>query len=278
MAMQNNRKRKKFGRREKPEFEQKLLDLARVTRVVKGGRRFRFRATVVIGNRKGKVGVGVSKGTDVSQAIQKAFADAKKNMITVHLADNTISHEILMKLGSARVLLKPAPEGRGIIAGGSVRSVVDLLGVRDIVSKSFGTANKLNVARATIAALQAIALPKGFDPEKEIANQKAAPKKHEEKRRPVSGKDVRKEKKADNLTRIEGIGPKIAELFEKNGIDSFQALADAEPKMMALLLDENKLGGHSPETWPQQAELAVQGKWTALQKLQDELDGGKEVK
>ncbi|MCK4635501.1 MAG: 30S ribosomal protein S5 [Candidatus Moranbacteria bacterium] len=155
--MSKNFKKKKGNRRRpKPEFEQKLLDLARVTRVVKGGRRFRFRATVVIGNRKGKVGVGVSKGTDVSQAIQKAFADAKKNMITIQLHGNTILHDIRHKLGSARILLKPASEGRGIIAGGAVRSVVELAGIRDIVSKSLGTKNKLNVARATIEALNTI--------------------------------------------------------------------------------------------------------------------------
>lgn len=152
--MARNFKKKKGGRRRpKPEFEQKLLDLARVTRVVKGGRRFRFRATVVIGNRKGKVGVGVAKGTDVSQAIQKAFADAKKNAITIQLHGSTILHDIKHKLGSAKILLKPASEGRGIIAGGAVRSVVELAGIRDIVSKSMGTKNKLNVARATVEAL-----------------------------------------------------------------------------------------------------------------------------
>ncbi len=155
--MSNNFKKKKGGRRRpKPEFEQKLLDLARVTRVVKGGRRFRFRATVVIGNRKGKVGVGVSKGTDVSQAIQKAFADAKKNAITIQLHGSTILHDVNHKLGSAKILLRPATEGKGIIAGGSVRSVVELAGIRDIVSKSMGTKNKLNVARATVEALNSI--------------------------------------------------------------------------------------------------------------------------
>lgn len=156
----NKRSGKKNMRREKPEFEQKLLDLARVTRVVKGGRRFRFRATLVIGDRKGRVGVGVSKGSDVSDAIGKAYNDAKKSMITVELSDNTIPHDISMKLGSAKVLLKPASEGRGVIAGGAVRAVVDLAGIRDIVSKSLGTSNKLNVARATIEALKALKAPR----------------------------------------------------------------------------------------------------------------------
>jgi len=150
----------KFKRREKPEFEQKLLDLARVTRVVKGGRRFRFRATLVIGDRKGRVGVGVSKGSDVSDAIEKAFNDAKKNIITVKMVNNTISHDVNMKLGSAKILLKPAQEGRGIIAGGAVRAVVDLAGIHNIVSKSMGTSNKLNVARATIEALKSLKVKK----------------------------------------------------------------------------------------------------------------------
>ena len=150
----------KFKRREKPEFEQKLLDLASVTRVVKGGRRFRFRATLVIGDRKGRVGVGVSKGSDVSDAIEKAFNDAKKNIITVKMVNNTISHDVNMKLGSAKILLKPAQEGRGIIAGGAVRAVVDLAGIHNIVSKSMGTSNKLNVARATIEALKSLKVKK----------------------------------------------------------------------------------------------------------------------
>ncbi len=156
----DKRSGKKPVRREKPEFEQKLLDLARVTRVVKGGRRFRFRATLVIGNRKGQVGVGVAKGSDVSDAIQKAYNDAKKCMITVKLSANTIPHDVKMKKGSAKILLKPAAEGRGVIAGGAVRAVVDLAGIRDIVSKSLGTSNKLNVARATIEALRSLKEPR----------------------------------------------------------------------------------------------------------------------
>lgn len=147
-------------RREKPEFDQKLLNLARVTRVVKGGRRFRFRATLVIGNRKGKVGVGVAKGSDVSDAIQKAYNDAKKNMVEIKLDGGTITHDVRAKLGSAKVLLKPATEGQGVIAGGAVRAVVDLLGVRDIVSKSLGASNPLNVARVTVKALLMLKAPR----------------------------------------------------------------------------------------------------------------------
>jgi small subunit ribosomal protein S5 len=145
--------RKKFGKREKPEFDQKLLDLARVTRVVKGGRRFRFTAVLIIGNRNGKVGVGVAKGNDVSEAIRKAYNSATKNLFQTKRHNNTISCEVSSKEGSAVVMLKPAKPGRGIVAGGAVRAVVELAGIRDIVSKSMGSSNKLSVARATLKAL-----------------------------------------------------------------------------------------------------------------------------
>lgn len=147
-------KKKRFQKREKPEFEQKLLDLARVTRVVKGGRRFSFRASVVIGDRKGKVGFGVAKGSDVSIAIGKAFAAAKKNMILVKRTNTTIAFDINKKFGAAKIIMRPAKEGRGIVAGGAMRSVFELAGVKDIVAKSLGSSNKINVARATMAALE----------------------------------------------------------------------------------------------------------------------------
>lgn len=147
--------RKKFGkRREKSEFDQKLLDLARVARVVKGGRRFSFRATMVIGNRKGKVGVGVAKGPDASTAINKAITEAKKSLLEVNNMLITIPFAIREKFGAARVLLKPAYKGRGIVAGGAMRAVVELAGIKNLTAKSLGTANKLNVAQATINALK----------------------------------------------------------------------------------------------------------------------------
>lgn len=151
------RRGRRGSRREKPEYDQKLLDLARVTRVVKGGRRFRFRATLVIGNKKGKVGVGVGKGSDVSDSIQKAYNDAKKHMIEVPIRGNTIAYDVSAKYGSAKVLLKPAKEGRGLIAGGAIRAVVDLLGLKDVVSKSLGSSNALNLSRATMKALESFA-------------------------------------------------------------------------------------------------------------------------
>lgn len=147
--------RKKFGkRREKSEFDQKLLDLARVARVVKGGRRFSFRATMVIGNRKGKVGVGVAKGPDASTAINKAVTEAQKSLLEVHNMLVTIPFAIKEKFGAARILLKPAYKGRGIVAGGAMRAVIELAGIKNLTAKSLGASNKLNVAQATINALK----------------------------------------------------------------------------------------------------------------------------
>lgn len=139
----------------KEEFESKLLDLARVVRVAAGGRRFRFRATVVTGNKKGKVGVGVAKGLDVAQAIEKATRLSKKNLITIPIVGDTIPHEVYAKFGPAEVLLRPQRKGRGLVAGGTVRTICTLAGIKNISSKILGrTGNKLNNARATIEALK----------------------------------------------------------------------------------------------------------------------------
>ena len=141
--------------REKSEYDQKVLDMARVTRVVAGGRRFSFRATVGLGNKKGKIGVGVGKGLDVSQAVEKAVTDAKKNMIVVVLKDGTIPHEIEAKYAAARVFLKPAPKGKGLVAGGAMRIICSLAGIENITAKIISkSTNKLNNARATLEALK----------------------------------------------------------------------------------------------------------------------------
>ncbi|MCX6813865.1 MAG: 30S ribosomal protein S5 [Candidatus Azambacteria bacterium] len=143
------------AKREKSEFEQKVLDIRRVTRVVAGGKRFRFRATVVLGDHKGRVGVGVDKGADTSEAIEKASRVARKNLIFVPIKNNSVPHEVIGKFSSAVVLLKPAGDGRGIVAGGPVRAVVSLAGIINITSKILGTTtNKLNNARAAIEALK----------------------------------------------------------------------------------------------------------------------------
>lgn len=137
------------------EFESKVLDLARVTRVSAGGRRFRFRAVVVVGNKAGKVGLGVTKGADVAQAVEKATRLAKKNLIEVPIVQDTIPHEVLAKFGPAKVLLKPKGKGRGFTAGGTVRIICSLAGIKNISSKILGrSGNKLNNAMATLSALQ----------------------------------------------------------------------------------------------------------------------------
>lgn len=145
--------RRRMQSREPEEFEQRMIDLARVTRVMAGGKRMRFRACVVIGDRKGRVGWGVAKGADVSLAIQKAVAQAKKNIITVSIVDGTIPHQVTVKYHAARLMLKPAKEGNGLIAGGVVRTVLDLAGIQNIVSKMFGSPNKINNVGATFKAL-----------------------------------------------------------------------------------------------------------------------------
>lgn len=143
-------------REEKKErFESKLLDLTRVERMTTGGRRLNFRAVVVVGNKERKVGVGVAKGRDVAKAIEKATRLAKKNLITVPIVSDTIPHEVSAKFGAAKVLLKPQRKGRGLVAGGTVRVICRLAGIKNISSKILGrTKNKLNNARATIKALK----------------------------------------------------------------------------------------------------------------------------
>jgi len=143
-------------KKEKPEFEQKLLDVTRTARMVAGGRRFSFRVVIIIGNEKGKVGVGVAKGKDVSIAVEKAVRQAKRFLITVPITkDDSIADKVEAKYSAARVMLKPAAKGRGVIAGGTVRAICNLAGIKNITAKIIGrTNNKLNNARATILALQ----------------------------------------------------------------------------------------------------------------------------
>ncbi len=139
----------------KDEFDTKLLDLARVTHVRAGGKKMRFRAIIVAGNKMGKVGLGVEKGLDVAQAVEKATRMAKKNLIEVPIVNETIPHETYAKFGPAEVLLKPQRKGRGLVAGGTVRVICTLLGIKNVSSKLLGrTGNKLNNARATIAAFK----------------------------------------------------------------------------------------------------------------------------
>lgn len=139
---------------EPKQFEELVINIDRVSRVVKGGRRFRFKALVVVGDRKNRVGVGVAKGADVQAAVQKATDVAKKNLITIPVINETIPHENEVRYSGAQVLLKPAAPGTGIIAGGVVRSIIGVTGIRNLLSKSLNSTNKVNIAYATIEALR----------------------------------------------------------------------------------------------------------------------------
>jgi small subunit ribosomal protein S5 len=155
----NQRGDKKRGRRdEKPEkeFEEELLQVDRVTRVVKGGRRLRFRATVAIGDRRGRVGFGVDKAIEVPQAIQKAVRNARKNMIEVPIVNGTIAHEVKVKYKSAKILIMPAKNGTGIIAGGAMRKIADLAGIEDMLGKNLGTNNRITSGKAMMQALASL--------------------------------------------------------------------------------------------------------------------------
>lgn len=151
---EHNNKKGGFVKREPKEFEEEVIQIDRVTRVVKGGRKLRFRATVAIGNKKGKVGVGVGKSNEVQGAIQKAINKAKKDLTTIIMDGSTIPHQVYLKLKSSKLLLMPAVPGTGLMAGGTIRKVLALAGVKDVMSKSFGTNNKLNNTKAAFTALK----------------------------------------------------------------------------------------------------------------------------
>lgn len=135
------------------EFEEVIVNIGRVTKVVKGGRRFRFSALVVVGNKKGAVGYGYGKAKEVPDAIKKAVDDAHKNLVSVNIKGSTIAHDIQVKFNASKILLKPASEGTGLIAGGATRPIVELAGIKDILTKSLGSNNPSNVVRATVKAL-----------------------------------------------------------------------------------------------------------------------------
>ena len=158
----------KMKRARDNEFDQRTVDIARVARTVAGGRRFRFRASVVVGDRKGRVGYGLGKAAEVAEAIRKAGDSAKRNLQTVTMRGTTLPHDALGKYSGAQVLIRPASEGTGIIAGGPCRAVLELAGVRDVLAKSLGSNNHLNVTKATLTALgqlrskeEALAIRKG---------------------------------------------------------------------------------------------------------------------
>lgn len=158
---------------EEKQYDERTLHIDRVARVVKGGRRFRFRALVVVGDRKNKVGVGSAKGADVTSAITKATDVAKKNFVTVSLYKGTLPHEIETKVSGAHILLKPASAGTGLIAGGVVRQILEVAGVKNALSKSLGSSNKTNIAYATIDALNSLVPAKDWITTKNKSKAKA---------------------------------------------------------------------------------------------------------
>jgi small subunit ribosomal protein S5 len=153
---QDRNRRNPANVQEEKQFDERTLHIDRVARVVKGGRRFRFRALVVVGDRKHRVGIGTAKGADVTAAVTKAVEVAKKHLIAVPLYKGTLPHEAEAKVSGARILLKPASAGTGLIAGGVVRTILEVAGVSNVLSKSLGSTNKTNTAYATIEALQSL--------------------------------------------------------------------------------------------------------------------------
>lgn len=179
--------RRDQGPQEPKQFEELVINIDRVSRVVKGGRRFRFKALVVVGDRKTKVGIGVSKGADVQAAIAKATDVAKKHMVTIAMSGDTIPHDAEVRFSGAQVMIKPAAPGTGIIAGGVVRSIIGVTGIRNLLTKSLGSTNKVNIAYATIEALKSVV------PKEDWLNapkKSAAPKKPAAK--PAEAKEVTK--------------------------------------------------------------------------------------
>lgn len=144
---------KRASQEKRDEYEQRVLEVARVTRVMASGKRMSFRACVAVGDKNGNIGVGLGKGNDVSIAVNKAINKAKKNIVNVPIVNETIPHEIYNKLGAAKILLKPAKQGRGIISGGVTRMIIELAGIKNITTKTIGTNNKVNNAYCTIDAL-----------------------------------------------------------------------------------------------------------------------------
>ena len=167
----NNNRRKDTRKKEVKLYEERVVSIGRVTKVVKGGRRFSFTALVVVGDRKGKVGFGSGKASEVPDAIKKAIEDAKKNLIVVPMNGTTIPHTVTGKYGAGKVFLRPAAEGTGVIAGGPVRAVLELAGIEDVLSKSLGSNTPINIVRATVEGLktlrtvETVAEMRGLNPE-----------------------------------------------------------------------------------------------------------------
>ncbi len=219
----DKRKRRSRTPREEKEFEEYMLQLDRVTRVVKGGRRMRFRATVIIGDRAGRVGLGLGKGGDVQIAARKAAAEAKKNLIEVPIVNDTIPHQVKLKYKAARILILPAAPGTGLIAGSAVRKMLELAGVKNVLSKSFGTTNRVVLGQAMLKVLSELRLTEaakkftaGLKKQKEEDKKKRqAAQKDSGKfgRKPRGKKPVEKtEKKSEEKTDLKAAAEKASEV------------------------------------------------------------------
>ena len=198
MAYKGNKKGD-FQKKEVKEFEEEVIEIARVTKVVKGGRKLRFRATVAIGNKKNRVGLGMGKSHEVTGAIQKAIAKAKKSMITVLLDGSTIPHDVYVKFKTSKILLMPAAPGTGIIAGGSIRKLLELAGVKDVLGKALGTNNKVCNAQATIEILKLLKHTPVME-KKRLSNEKKANEARAAQPKPEVKKPVEAQKPAEKPT------------------------------------------------------------------------------
>lgn len=190
MADQRTQRRIDRSLEAEKQFEERVVHIDRVARVVKGGRRFRFRALVVVGDKKGRVAVASSKGADVTAAVTKAVSVAKKNLATINLYNGTLPHEATAKVGGAQILIKPASPGTGLIAGGTVRTILEVAGVSNALSKSLGSANKTNTAYATMQALLSMTpaeqwITRQQKPAKTVTSKSKATKKVETKAKPA---------------------------------------------------------------------------------------------
>ena len=205
------------------EFAEEVIQIDRVVRVVKGGRRLRFRATVAIGNRMGKVGVGIGKSQEVTGAIQKAIAKAKKNLIEVPIYNGTIPHDINFKFKSAKLLLIPAGPGTGIIAGGPIRKIANLAGIKNILSKSLGSSNKVNLAQATVktlAELRELPWGKKDDLEAELKKEEAKKAKKEAEAEKQAAQAEEAAKKAKAAKKAEASQKKAAETAKEVKVET----------------------------------------------------------
>lgn len=197
--VQDRRNRRPEMVQEEKQFDERTLHIDRVARVVKGGRRFRFRALVVVGDRKTRVGIGIAKGADVTAAVAKATEVAKKHLVVMQLYKGTLPHETEAKVAGAHILLKPASQGTGLIAGGVVRTILEVAGVKNALSKSLGSSNKANTAYATIAALESIVPADKWVTRRNaaVAVTKASPKAEVPADKPVAKKPAAKKKSED---------------------------------------------------------------------------------